>query len=849
MFALALQGLRGRKGPFVGAFIALMVAAALVAACAALLQAGLESSTPVERYAAAPIVVSGDQKAHINVGTDNEDSVPLYERVRIPAYLEPELRKVAGVRAAVADHGAPGVLIGPRGQIDGPGGHPTSLHPWGTATLAPYTIVHGRPPARAGEIVVGREIAAPAGVRVGQQFVLASNGRGRTVAVVGIARSSAPVERQGVVFATRSVVRGLAGEPRRVDAIGVIPADGVDTHALAERIRLTLHGRAHVATGSARGDVEHIETIEAREAITAIAGTFGGIALVIAMFVVASTIGLSVLQREREVALLRAVAATPKQIRRMIRWETIFIAVVASAVGVVPGMLLAGTLGDALAQRGIAPEDMEVSFGLIPVLAAIGSSVLTGLIAVSAAGRRAARVRPTVALQEAAGTRRLIGPLRVLAGFAMAGVAISFLAVASAEPDPTTAADLATGASFALVFAAAALGPLVVRVVAAVAALVLGRRRGSVSAFLAVSNMRTGAARFASAMTPLILTVGISSTLLFSGTTREHATAQQERERVAADLVVQSGGPGIPRQALADIRRVAGVGAAAGVAETTLGPSLGSTYSAAQVAVVDPGAAGMLDLDVRDGSLDAVRGRAIALSKSQAATAGASVGDRVDVTLGDGGHARVRVAAIYRRGLGFADVVMPPSLAAGHVTSPLLSYVLVDVRPSANEKLVAQRLRRLGTAYPGLTVGDRNAHAVRADHDRETDNWLFRILAAIIFVFTAIAVVNTLMMIALHRTRELALLRLIGATRKQVLAMARWEGTVTVALGLTIGAAIALITLVPTAAALSGSLPAAPIALVVLVFGSAAAISLIATQVATRLALRPRPADRIGARD
>jgi putative ABC transport system permease protein len=207
------------------------------------------------------------------------------------------------------------------------------------------------------------------------------------------------------------------------------------------------------------------------------------------------------------------------------------------------------------------------------------------------------------------------------------------------------------------------------------------------------------------------------------------------------------------------------------------------------------------------------------------------------------------VAAIYRRGLGFGDVVLPPALAAGHTTTSLLSHVLVDSQPGVPASVVAQRLRRLASEYPGLTVGDRASHAARADHDRETNNWLFRILAGIIFVFTAIAVVNTLMMIALHRTRELALLRLIGTTRKQVLAMARWEGIVTVALGLVIGAAIALITLVPTAAALSGSLPTAPAALVVLVFGSAAAVSLVATQAATRLALRPRPVDGIGVRD
>jgi putative ABC transport system permease protein len=472
--------------------------------------------------------------------------------------------------------------------------------------------------------------------------------------------------------------------------------------------------------------------------------------------------------------------------------------------------------------------------------------VLTALIAVAAAGRRAARVRPTVALQESAGTRRLIGPLRVLGGLAMAAIGFGLLGVATTDGDPSTSADMAAGASFAFVMAVAMLGPLVVRVVAALASTVLGRTRGSVSAFLAVSNMRTAAGRFASATTPLVLTVAISATLLFAGTTREHATAAQERDRVVADLVVQSDGPGVPQDAVAAIRRTPGVRAAVGVKPTTLGPGLGSTYAPVQAAAVDtPGAAHVLDLDVRDGTLAALHGHAVALSRGQAAKAHAVVGERVPITLGDGTHIRARVVAIYERGLGFGDVVVPSSLTQGHMTSPLVSMVLVRADSGAAVADLAARLNRVARGYPGMTVGDRQDHTARADHDRETNNWLFRILAGIIFVFTAIAVVNTLTMIALHRTRELALLRLVGGTRRQVIAMSRWEGGLTVGLGLGIGAAIALVTLVPTAAVM-GSSPSAPLALVGLVFGSAAAVGLIATQVATRIALRPRPVDGIG---
>jgi putative ABC transport system permease protein len=844
MLSVALQGLRGRKAPFVGAFVALAVAAALVMACGTLLQAGLTSKPPVERYAGAPLVVSGAQSTRINVGTNSEDSVPLYERVRVPSSLGPRLATVPGVGRAIADVSVPAQLEGSHGAIAGPGGHPVLLHPWSTAALTPYTLQRGRVPARPGEVVIDSGVAARGRVQVGSTLKLAANGPAQAVRIVGIAHTPVAIRRQGAVFATSKAVQQLAGVGDQADAIGILPERGVDAHALATRLNKLVGNRAHVVTGSARGDVEHVENIEARDAVTAVGGTFGGLALFIAMFVVASTIGLSVLQREREVALLRAIAATPKQVRRMIRWETILIALVASAVGVIPGAAIARELAHAMSERGLAPEDMHVAIGVVPVMAAIASSVLTALLAVAAAGRRAGRVRPTVALQESGGAARLIGPLRVVAGLVSLAGAVALLGAAAASGDPASAADLAVGVSFALVLATTFLGPLIVRMFASVATLMLGRRAGSVGAFLAVSNMRSSAARFSSAITPLVLTVAISSTLLFTGTTRDHAAAEQERARVIADLVLQSDAGAIPAGALSDARNVDGVTTAVGVADTTV-LGLGSTYVPVQAAAVDPaGLPEVLDLSVSSGSLRDLRDGSVAISKTRAAMSGVSVGDHVHLTLGDGAQRDPRVVAIYRRGLGFGDVVLPASSVTGHVTNPGLTSVLIGVAHGQRAATVAARMKARLQAYPGVTVGDRAAHGARADKNREGDDWLFRILAAVVFAFTAIAVVNTLMMIALHRRRELALLQLVGGTRRQIIAMARWEGAITVALGLGLGTLIALSTLVPTSTILSGShVPTAPIGLVALVLGSAAAIGLLATQVSTRIALRPRPVD------
>jgi putative ABC transport system permease protein len=724
------------------------------------------------------------------------------------------------------------------------------VHPWETAALTPFRLRHGRTPAASDELVVDAGLARRGGLRVGQRVRLASNGPARVMTVVGVAATPADVDRQGVMFVTSAEVERLAGVPGRVDAIGILPAPEMDQGTLERRVRDALDGQARVVTGSARGEVEHLESIEEKDAVTAIAGSFGGLALFIAMFVVASTIGLSVLQRQREVALLRAVAATPKQVRRMIRWEALLLGLVASAVGVVPGALLAGALGHALSDRGIAPEDMQVVPGLVPVLAAVGGTMFTALVAVAAAGRRAARVRPTEALQESAAEPRLISPLRIVAGLLSIVGALGVMALSAGSDSPTAVADAAVGVSFGLVLAVAFLGPLVARLAALVVAPVLART-DRVGGQLAISNIRTASRQFASAVTPLVLTVALTSTMVFVATTREHATKEQGHERVTADVILQSDGVGIPRSAVADARRIPGVRTVVGTAPTTLGPSLGSTYQDTPATVLDPrGAGDVLDLDVRSGSLSRLTDDTIALSQTRADIAHAKVGDGVDIALGDGARRRARVVAIYERGLGFGDVALPAAMAAGHLTSPLLQTVLIGIADGASPAQVAARLETLTARYPGLAVGDRHDLSVRVDASRATNDWLFRILAGIVFAFTAIAVVNTLMMIGLHRTRELALLRLIGGTARQVRSMARWEAGMLVVLGVGLGAAIALITLIPTSSVISGSpIPYAPLGLVALVLGSSAAVAVIGIQIATRLALRARPVDAIGMRE
>jgi putative ABC transport system permease protein len=816
MLRLAILSSRGRLGTFAGALIALAAAAVLATAWGMQLESLLRSHPPVERYAGAAAVVTGQQQ----VGADHD--VFLGERARVSSALTARLAAVPGVTAAIGDLSVPARL----------GSHATEAHGWASAALTPYVLSAGRPPAGPDEVVTGYRAA------LGSRLRLASTGPAHSVTVVGIARPRHPVTSQAAIFLTDTEAARLAGHPGRVDAIGVLAGRGFDI----SRLRAAVPG-AELLAGAARGRAEYPELQQTRTTLIPVTAAFAGLALFIAMFVVASTMALSIQQREREIALLRAVGATPRQIRRMIAWEATVIALIGSAAGVWPGVLLGRGLGHALVRHGIAPPNFVVTTDWLPAAAAVVAGVAMTLLAVLGAARRAARVPPTLALTDAAVEPRLVGPGRVVGGLLALAGAVPLFTVSTTTSTPETAAATSEMTAICLVVAVGFLGPIVARVAGRLVGPPLAAL-SPVGGFLASANLGTATRRFSSASTPIVLTVAMSCTLLFSTTTTDHAVSHQRQAALLGQLAITSSGPGLPTAALADARATPGVRSAVALTPTTLGPSLGASDDTLPAQILAGGQGGGLDAGVTSGSLTALHGDAIALGRHRADDAHAKVGDRVALMLGDGTRTRATVVAIYTRDLALGDALIAPELAAGHQTSPLLGTILIRAdRPT----VVAQRLQALASRYPGLSVSDRASLITAADPDREMNRWLGPLFVAMIFAFTSIAVVNTLVMIGLRRGRELALLRLLGATPRQVRSMARWEAGLIIAIGLGVGLAIAATALLPLSHALTGSLrpnvPAAPFAAIV---GISALLALLALALPTRRALRTRPVQAIG---
>ncbi|MBV2156511.1 FtsX-like permease family protein [Kitasatospora sp. SUK 42] len=852
---LARASVRFRPASFVGTLVALLLGAAVVVACGTLLQTGLTASLPPVRYAASPVVVAAGQEVTIErkVGEDTEtERQTTPERARTDAALVGRIAALPRVAAARPDTAFP---LTPTPAIP-------SLTGRGYAALGiagpQDKLVEGRAPG-ANEVVLDVDTARAAHLAPGASITLTAPGGTASYRVSGLAAAQTAGSATGSAtgpatgsatgstagptawFADATADR-LSGHPGRIDAIAVQPREGVTPAALAAQVRQAVGADAEVLTGDERATVEQPALGEARTLLTELGGVFGGYATMTAVFVVMSTVALATGQRAREFALLRAIGATPRQIRRTIATEAMLVAPVAGALGVLPGLALAHWWFDQLVDRDAVPAGVRLDVGPLPMLAAVLACSLAALAAGFLAARRPSRLRPGQALGEAAVEPPRPGKVRIAFGLVFAAGGVVTAAVASAL-DGAKAAQTAQGTVMCFMMAVALLGPHLARIAAAVLGAPL--RAGGATGSLAADNSRANARRLASAITPIVLVTAFCGTLLVLQSTLRHTTGENVRAGITADHVLAATGPGLPAGTAERAAKVPGVDSAVGVLRTGVVYRQSGQLGSAPALGVDGDPARLprvLDLGVRSGSLaDLGRGAdTVALDATLADALDAKVGERVALWLGDGTAVRPTLVAVYDRGLGFGRALLPRAAVAAHVTAGYDSQVLVADAPGADRAAVAAALGGLG-GPGGAMVTDRAGFVAQADRMMELNSWANTVMAAVLGGFAAVTAANTLVMTVLDRRREVALLRLAGTTRRQVRGMLRWEALLVAAAGLAVGAVIAWITLVPVARGVAGTSPYVPATLAVPLAAGAVLLCLGATGLPARLLLRTRP--------
>lgn len=817
--------LRHNPGGFVGVAVSVLVATALITGLGVLVESGIRGGLAPERYTAVDVVVGG----HQSLAVPDDLPVPLTERAPLPADAASVIEALPGVDSVVADVTV--ALAADAGAVE--------AHPWSASILTGFEIIEGRAPGSEDEVVVTGASAAA----LDDVVTLAHGGDPSQYRVVGIADAQVDPVRAEHVFLSEERIAHLdphSGAPR---ALGVVAAEGTSADALARTISEQLPSLT-ARSGAGKGDVEFLDSGAARSSLVMISSAFAGTCLLVAMFIVASTLSLSVQSRRRDFALLRAVGASPAQVHRLVAREVLTVSVVAAVVGIAPGYLLATLLQSAFIQAGVIPGDFALATSPLPAAGAVLLALAAAWGAARIAASRPARIDPIEALRESATGPASVGMGRMITGIVLAAAGLSISTVPLVVRGQNGAA-AAAGAAIILIIAMALLGPVLVKYTVRGIGSVL--RRMSAVGFLASANGTVNARRLASAITPIALGIALGLVQLGAPAMIASEANAQTQAGVVADLRVSAPG-GLSDEGVAGLEAQPGVGAVnpVTVSQAVIEHREFGTQEETRTSFVLQGidartAASTVDLRVQEGSLDALSGAGeIALSTDARQTLGLDIGDSVAGRFGDGEPFEAEVVAIYERGLGFGDVTMAGDAVRMHTTSGMSAFALVDAEGEA--EAVRATLADAGFILTG------GGGAAGAD-ERSQQGWVNAVALIVILGYIAIAVVNTLMMATGERAREFALLQLIGASRGQVRGMMRTEAVMLALIAMVFGVVIAVPPLLGMSMGITGQpIPAMPLLPALAVIVSMCALALAALAVATRSAMRGRPVDEIGSR-
>ncbi len=849
MLSLAFSLIKGHKAGLVGVFVAVLFGSAILTACGILIDSGLRGGFPPERYASASVVVGAPQSLS-ELGSMSQH---YSERVPIPARWVSEISRVPGVRTTVGDVSSSVSLVSGSGQLlVGTSEKPILAHGWSSAVLGSISLSTGTAPAASDEVVLDTALAAQAGIRPGDSIEVVSGSEPSRYRVTGLASAPAGLQQQSAVFLTDAQALRLYGRPGEVDTVGVIADPGVSASALAGRIASALPSSV-TYTGVNRAEAEFLDLGQGRSFLVQVAGSLGGTMALVVMLVVVAALGVSIQERRREMALLRAIAATPRQVHQLIGTEVLIVSGVAAAVGTLPGLAVSALLRAAFVGAGTIPAGFTFAVDPLPFVASVAICVAVARIAALFAARRAAKLSVSGAISEAADKPVKVGSVRLTIGYLLivAGIggAIAVPLIAPGQIDAIQGS--VSGAALVLMVAVALLGPHWLPAIVGLARR-LAPRGDDVSAFLSTASMNARARRISLAIIPLVMAVTLAAVELFATTTLVAASQQQARDGLTADYVVTAAGPGLSPRTADTIRGVAGVSAVTPVARTQVlavykvqGEFNVESFSAQ--GITPAGLDSTMNLDVTTGSLAGLAGDTVALSRSAAATIGVSVGQTAQLHLGDGTVVTPRVIAVYDNGLGYGDVTLPNATVIDHTTSRLDADILVRAEPGANAATVGKALDAALAGDPGVAVSGRDAFTAAQAGTLASQSDASLILDGILLAFIMIAVVNSLIMATAARVREFNLLRLIGVTRRQVLGMMRRETGIVVAAAIVIGTLAAVPPLVSVSVGVKGSpLPDVPPLEYLGIVAVVVTVGWISIMVPAGLALRSRPAVTAG---
>jgi putative ABC transport system permease protein len=606
----------------------------------------------------------------------------------------------------------------------------------------------------------------------------------RSFTISGIARFGNVNNLAGVTFAAWALptAQQEVGEVGQLDDINVVAAQGADKDAVQAAIARVLPKGAEVVTGQTVVNEQESSINQALSFFSTALLVFAFISLFVGAFTIFNTFSITVGQRTRELALLRVVGASRRQVFRSVLGEAAIVGTVSSAVGVGLGVLAALGLEALLRGFGITLPTGPLVFE--PRTVVVGLAVGIGVTVISAVSpaRRAVRIPPVAAITDRQGGNEVPARRRAVRGGAVFGVGAVLLAVGLSVP---IAALVGLGA-LAIFVGTSMVAPALARPLASAIGRPVARVAGMPGRLGRENSMRSPR-RTAQTASALMVGIALVSAMSVFGASISASATSSVDGALKANLIVTgtNSGPGSFTRSLADeLATLPGVNASL--------IAYGGQFEVRQSVeslkgVTTQGLSQTVNLHLISGNIGSLNQGELLMDSSTAKSDHVSVGDKVPVKFALTGASTMRIGGIFKANALIGSYLVGQDFYLAHYTQPLPGAVLLKTNAGNVAQSVENTVERILKPYQTVQVQTKSQfEKSQISGINALLGLVYALLALAVFI-ALIGIVNTLMLSVFERTREIGLLRAVGMKRRQVRAMVRSEAVIISVFGAVIG--------------------------------------------------------------
>ncbi len=715
----------------------------------------------------------------------------------IPASVVDRLRalpEVGSVHPSVSLQSV--YVIGSNGKVVGGNGPPgLAFNDTGTRSLtgAPIiTLTTGALPSGPGQVALDVDTARKAGYGVGDRLTLVTPGDPPTlrVTVTGLVEFGSG----GLNGATLTVMdrrwmqQQFLGGRDVYNSVSLNAAPGVSQVQLRDAAQKVLPAGVVARTGDSLVKSNKAGLDQILGFLNTFLLVFAAVSLVVGTYLIVNTFSILVAQRSRELALLRALGASRRQVNRSVLVEALLVGVFGSTVGLGLGYLLARGLQLLFGAVGFDLSRATFPVGLRTVVASYVVGLVVTALAAYLPARRASSIPPVAALRDDVALPESSLRRRVLVGFGLITLGIASM-VGGFMGSGNVGLSLIGLGMLSILVGVSLLSPWLGRPLTRVFEIGYRRVFGTVGVLAAQNSLRNPR-RTAATASALMIGLTLVSLIAILGRSASASTDAAVQRTLTSQFVVSNVvGTPFSTSVAKQIRKVDGVSSVAALRTATAKIGSRRTF----VGAVDPRSLGLaLAVPVRAGSLMALGPGTVAIAANTARSSGYQVGSTVPMTF-QAGTVKLKVVALFdaSAALPASYLVTPDTLLKGGI-APLDTLLFVSKDGSANGAAVRASVDRIIKDLPTVTVQDpaEFAQAQKSQIDLFL-NFIYALLGLAV-VIALLGIVNTLALSVIERTREVGLLRAVGLSRRQLRRMVRLESVVVAVLGAVLGVGMGL---------------------------------------------------------